>query len=121
MSQRVPWTDVLVCDPVTMINAFTVPLEESERFLERWRDNVRAMSGQPGFVRARMYRSLVNDAELRFVNTAEWDSGKDLAQARANPESRASMQRMLDDPELHITPRPGIYQVAVDVQPGDTL
>jgi hypothetical protein len=66
-------------------------------------------------------RSLVNDAELRFVNIAEWDSGKALAQARANPEWRASVQQLLDDPELHTTPRPGVYQIAVDVQPGDTL
>jgi len=68
-----------------------------------------------------MYRSLVNDAELRFVNIAEWDSGKALAQARANPEWLAAVQRLLDDPELHVTPRPGVYQIAVDVRPGDTL
>ena len=53
------------------------------------------MASQPGFIRSRMYRSLIEDAELRFVNTAEWDSGKALAKARANPDWHASVQRSL--------------------------
>lgn len=107
--------------PVTVINAFTVPLQESQRFLQRWKDNARIMAGQPGFVRARMYRALVDDAELRFVNVAEWKSEKALSNARANPEFQASVQRLANDPELHVTPRPAIYQVAVEVHPGDKL
>jgi hypothetical protein len=79
------------------------------------------MAGQPGFVRARMHRSLVDYADLRFINVADWDSGNALAQAQANPEWLATVQRMLDDPHLLITARPAVYQVAVDVRPGDTL
>lgn len=105
----------LVTEPVTLINAFTVPPEESERFLYRWKDNARIMAGQPGFIRARMYRSLVD--ELRFINIAQWDSGKALDAARANPDWRASMMRVLNDPDLHVTPRPVVYQVAIDVHP----
>ncbi len=93
-----------------------MPLE-SKRFLERWKDNVQAVAGQPGFIRAHMYRSVADDAELRLVNTAERGSRNALAQARGNPGWRASMQRMLDDPDLHITPRAGVYQVAIDVHP----
>jgi hydroxylaminobenzene mutase len=121
MTQQVTITDVPVGEPVTMINAFTVPIDESEQFLQRWKDNAQVMAAQPGFIRTCMYQSLVSDAELRFVNIGEWDSGKALAKARGNPEWRASMQRMLDDPELHITPRPGVYQIAFDVHPGDAL
>ncbi|HEV7452440.1 MAG TPA: antibiotic biosynthesis monooxygenase family protein [Pseudonocardiaceae bacterium] len=121
MSHPVTLTDALVGEPVTLINAFTVPPEESDHFLRRWTDNARIMAGQPGFIRARMYRSLVDDVELRFINVGEWDSGKALDAARANPDWRASMQRVLDDPDLHITPRPVVYQVAIDVHPGDPL
>jgi quinol monooxygenase YgiN len=85
VGQPVTLTDALVDEPVTLINAFTVPPEESERFLHRWTDNARIMAGQPGFIRARMHRSLVDDVELRFINVAEWDSGKALDAARANP------------------------------------
>ncbi|MFF8379993.1 antibiotic biosynthesis monooxygenase family protein [Streptomyces sp. NPDC015661] len=121
MSHPVILTDALVDEPVTLINAFTVPVGESERFLHRWKDNARIMARQPGYIRARMYRSLVDDVELRFVNVAEWETGKALDAARANPEWRASMRRVLDDPDLHVTPRPAVYQVAFDVHPGDPL
>jgi heme-degrading monooxygenase HmoA len=121
MSQAPAPTGVSVNEPVTLINAFTVPLCESERFLRRWKDNARIMAGQPGFIRARMYQALIDDAELRFVNVAEWKSAKALAEARANPEFQDSVQRLENDPELHVTPRPAIYQVAVEVRPGDKL
>jgi len=93
--------------PVTLINAFTVPLHESDRFLRRWKDNAGIMAGQPGFILARMYKSL-EDAELRFINVAEWSSGKALAKARSNPEFLASVRRLMDDPKLHVTPRPDL-------------
>lgn len=121
MSQPVTGFDAVVREPVTLINAFSVPPEESERFLSRWRDNARIMANRPGFVRARMYRALVDEVELRFVNVAEWESGKALDEARADPEFLASIQRVLDDPDLHVTPRPAVYQVALEVNPGDPL
>ncbi|MFB4310314.1 antibiotic biosynthesis monooxygenase family protein [Actinomadura sp. GTD37] len=107
--------------PVTLINAFTVPVEESERFMMRWRDNVRAMSRQPGFVRAVMYRALDDTVETRFVNIADWESGKALDAAREDPEWRASVHRILDDPELHIVARPVDFRVELDVRPGDEV
>jgi len=64
--------------PVTLINVFRVPAEESERFLQRWKDNARVMVGQLGFIRLRLLRSLTDDAEMRFINVAEWASGRDL-------------------------------------------
>jgi hypothetical protein len=63
MSQPIGFTEVPVEESITLINAFTVPLNESERFLRRWKDNARIMAGQPGFIRARMYRALIEDAE----------------------------------------------------------
>jgi (hydroxyamino)benzene mutase len=121
MSQQVPVIDALVDEKVSMINAFTVPRDESNRFLRRWKDNASAMAKQPGFIRACKYRSLIDDSELRFINVAEWASGKALAEARKNAQWRGAVERMLDDPELHIRPRPSVYELAVDVQPGDSL
>lgn len=106
--------------PTTLINTFTVPPEESDRFLHRWKDTARIMASQPGFIRARLHRSLTDDDQPRFVNVAEWDSGKALDEAAANPQFRASVQRLLDDPDLHATGHPVVYQVAIDVHPGDT-
>jgi len=121
MSNQVPLSEATGDKPVTLINAFTVPLHESDQFLRRWKDNARIIAGQLGFIRARMYKSLVEDAELCFINVAEWSSGETLAKAKGNPEFLASVRRLMNDPELHVTPRPAIYQVAVEVRPGDRL
>ena len=106
-------------EPITLINAFTVPPEESERFLYRWKDNARSMTGQPGLIRARLYRCLDVDAELRFINVAEWQHRDALEAATATAAFRGSTQRMLHDPGLHIIPRPALYRVALDLHPGD--
>ncbi|WP_394824956.1 antibiotic biosynthesis monooxygenase family protein [Pendulispora albinea] len=110
-----------VPDAVTLINAFTVPVEESEQFLFRWKDNARIMAAQPGFIRAVMYQSLDDQAELRFIQLTAWESGTALDKARTNPEWRASVQRMLADEKLHLKARPVVYTVALDIHPGDTL
>jgi len=31
------------------------------------------------------------------------------------------VQRVLDDPDLHVTPRLAVYQVAVDIHPGEPV
>jgi heme-degrading monooxygenase HmoA len=107
--------------PVTFINAFSVPLNQKDRFLHRWKDNARFMASAPGFVRARMLQALSEKAELTFVNVADWESGTALDAARTNPEWQQSIQRMLDDPDLEVTARPMVYQLAIDVTPGDPL
>ncbi|MGI5292111.1 antibiotic biosynthesis monooxygenase family protein [Nonomuraea polychroma] len=108
-------------ESVTLINTFSVPVDESDRFMNRWRDNARIMAQQPGFIRAVMYRALDDSANLRFVNTADWESGRALDAARQNPEWRAAVHRILDDPNLHITARPVDYQIELDVRPGDVV
>jgi heme-degrading monooxygenase HmoA len=107
-------------EPVTLINAFSVS-GESERFLRRWKDNARIMAHQPGLIRARLYRCLVDDAELRFVNVAEWESREALDAVTANTEWRVSVRRMLDDPDLHVNAPPVVYEVAVTLHPGEAL
>lgn len=104
-------------EPVTLIVSFEVPVQESERFLDHWRENARIMARQPGLIRARMHRSVSDDAEARFVNVAEWTSRAAYEAAIAQPEVLASAQRMRADPNLHMRGRPVIYEVAVTVTP----
>jgi heme-degrading monooxygenase HmoA len=106
--------------PVTLINVFNVPAGQSKEFLQRWKDNARVMVAQPGFIRLRLLRSLVDDAEMRFINVAEWASGRDLKGGYANPDWQASVQSMLTDPNLHVTAQPRVYEVALELQPGET-
>lgn len=105
---------------VILINAFTVPVEDSQRFLERWSDDARVMARQPGMVRARMHRALRAGAQPRFVNVAEWESRQALHNASATPEFRASTQRMRDDHGLHVSAHPVVYELAVEVGPDRT-
>ncbi|MGW7531044.1 antibiotic biosynthesis monooxygenase family protein [Amycolatopsis sp. NPDC054798] len=113
-------TEKPVDEPVTMINAFTVAAEESETFLTLWTETAEIMARQPGFVRARLHRSMIDDAELRYVNVAHWESGRQLEEALGRPEWQESAERLLNDPGLHITARPSIYEVIVDLQPASS-
>jgi hypothetical protein len=54
---------------------------------------------------------------VRFVHMAEWASGTELDKATDNPEWHASVQRMFDDPGLHITSVPASYRVVVELHP----
>ena len=98
-----------------------MPPGELEQFLERWKDNARVIIRQPGFIRPRLLRSLVDDAEMRYINVAEWASGADLERGYANAEWQASVQRLLKDPNLHVTAQPRVYEVALELHPGDDL
>lgn len=104
-----------MAEPITLINVFTVPPEESDRFLEFWRRRARIMAAQPGFVRARMYRAVHDHTELRFVNVAEWADEKSLEDALAEADSQAPPERRAVS---GITSRPAVYRLAVDVPPG---
>ncbi|MEU2175805.1 antibiotic biosynthesis monooxygenase family protein [Nocardia sp. NPDC019219] len=106
---------------MTLINAFSVPMSQKDRFLDRWKDNARCMASAPGFIQARMLQAVSDQAELTFVNVAEWESGTALDAARTDPQWQQSIRRMIDDPDLDVIARPMVYRSAIDVAPGDTL
>jgi heme-degrading monooxygenase HmoA len=103
--------------PVTVIKSYTVPADEADYFVEVYQENARIMSTQPGFLRSRLHRPLADAPETRFVHMAEWTSGTALDKATGNPEWHASLQRMFDDPGLHITSEPASYRVVVELHP----
>ncbi|MGI5126247.1 antibiotic biosynthesis monooxygenase family protein [Pseudonocardia sp. CA-107938] len=107
--------------PITLINAISVPMAQGDRFLRRWRGNAQHMADAPGLIRARMFRAFSDDAEITFCNVAEWTSGLAFDAAHRNPEWRAAVRRLLDDPELDVVARPMVYDVAVEVTPGVRL
>lgn len=59
---------------VVLINTFVVPAAFEDGFLQWWRLARLALSSQPGFVSARLHRSLDAKERYRFVNIAEWES-----------------------------------------------
>ncbi|MFJ9721423.1 antibiotic biosynthesis monooxygenase family protein [Streptomyces sp. NPDC101209] len=104
-------------EPVTVIKSYTVPTDEADRFTVVYEENARIMAAQPGFLRSRLHRPLGEGPETRFVHIAEWTSGTALDKATDNPEWHASLQRMFNDPDLHITSEPASYRVVVELHP----
>lgn len=101
--------------PVTVIKSYTVPAQEADRFVEVYRENARIIATHPGFIRSRLHRPLADAPETRFLHIAEWDSGTALDEATGDPEWRASLRRMFDDPGLHITSTPASYRVVSEL------
>jgi heme-degrading monooxygenase HmoA len=100
---------------ITLINAFSVPEPEAERFFRRWQHTAAVMAAQPGLIGAHMYRSLNGDP--RFVNVADWATREAFQAATATPEFRASTDALRTDPDLHVTAHPVLYRVAYEVRP----
>lgn len=101
--------------PVTLINAYSVPMTQGDLFLERWRANAGFMTGAPGMIRVRMYRATSERAEITFVNVAEWRSQAAFDAARQNAEWQAGVRAVLQDPELQVTTRPMVYHLVADL------
>lgn len=57
---------------MVLITTFVVPAMMEEPFLAWWRAVKPAFALQPGFVSARLHRSLDDRERWRFVNVAEW-------------------------------------------------
>lgn len=103
---------------ITLINVFTMPVEESERFLDSWRHRADAMARQPGFMGATLYRAVHDDTDLRFINVAKWASEEALDQALAVTGLSNQARLMLED--LHVTSQPAVYRAAVQLRPTST-
>ncbi|MEL6317400.1 MAG: antibiotic biosynthesis monooxygenase family protein [Pseudomonadota bacterium] len=61
-------------ETVVLINTFMVPGAMEDAFLQWWRIMKPLFAMQPGFVSAKLHRSLDQGERYRFVNIAEWES-----------------------------------------------
>ena len=60
--------------PVTLINAFEVPLNNETMFLEQWKRTSEQVKGQKGFIETRLHRALKDNARFLYVNVAIWEN-----------------------------------------------
>jgi heme-degrading monooxygenase HmoA len=91
---------------VLLINAFEVPVEDDERFLEGWTRVRDLLSPQRGYLGTRLHRS-VDEADFRFVNVARWSSPLMFAGALKLPEVREAAAAMpfASHPALYLAVR----------------
>lgn len=87
---------------VTLINPFVVPPDQEADFVASWRKVATALSAQPGYLDARLHRSLDRNARFRFVNVAHWDSQNAWAEAmQAFPSDGAPADGIVPNPALY--------------------
>ncbi|KNB53796.1 antibiotic biosynthesis monooxygenase family protein [Streptomyces caatingaensis] len=97
--------------PVTFVNVIEVPADQVERFVATWRERARIMSTAPGFRDSRLHRALSSETRFQLINVAHWDSRGAWQAAMANPEFRARMRALEDDPDITVSANPALYEV----------
>jgi heme oxygenase (mycobilin-producing) len=98
---------------VTFINVIDLPAEQVDTFLEGWRERADFMRHQPGFREYVLYRAVLPNSRFQLINIARWDSREAFESAIADPTFRDQIQALNDNPDVHVTPNPGLYQVAL--------
>jgi heme-degrading monooxygenase HmoA len=110
-SSRVP-----ADEEVTLINLFEVPADQVDEFIAGWHERAEFMRTQPGFQEYRFYRTLSADSRFQLINIARWDSQQALRAATATPQFQAELQALNNNPDLNVTPHPGLYRVVLEAQ-----
>lgn len=60
---------------VTLINAFTVPPEREQEFIENWKRTTDVFSRRKGFIDTNLHRNTgVGSGAFLYVNIARWES-----------------------------------------------
>ena len=91
---------------VVLINTFVVPKAMEEPFLAWWRLLRPMFTAQPGFVSARLHRSIDENERYRFINIAEWRGSESYRKALTTIWSSAPRPR-IPGLEWH----PALYEV----------
>lgn len=92
--------------PVTLINAFEVPVSDETQFLKQWQKTSDKAKVQKGYIETKLHRALKDDARFLFVNVALWESEELYHAGFKNLDVQES-----HDVEVHANP--ALYKVVV--------
>ncbi|GAC1393846.1 MAG: hypothetical protein NVS4B11_20310 [Ktedonobacteraceae bacterium] len=92
-----------------------VVVDQEEAFLKGWHEAVAHLRQAPGFLSARLHKSLDPQVKFRFVNVAEWESPQHF---QATMSSEAFQQSRGNDA---CTAFPALYQVIAEEQKPQSL
>jgi heme-degrading monooxygenase HmoA len=96
-------------EPITLINFFSVPAEQAEEFLARWRASAEVMARAEGLRDYTMHRAIDVGATFQFVNVAHWDSVGAHEVAMAKPEFRTTARTLMAGGKVSAIP--ALYRV----------
>jgi heme-degrading monooxygenase HmoA len=69
--------------PVILINVFEVPAGKEKEFVTWWNQSSVVLKQEPGFIDAKLHRSLKPGARFQFINVAHWETTLALELARS--------------------------------------
>ena len=89
--------------PVVLINVFSVPQGSEEQFIKFWTEALELMKNEPGFINAKLHRSLEKDTRFQFINVAHWESPEAWKNALSKPQFQAvgSQASFEENPALY--------------------
>lgn len=74
-------------EPVTLITTFRLRKEAPhDRFVDLWTGIGNIMASRSGFISARLYRAVDEDASGEYIQVAKWRDPALLAAAQSDPE-----------------------------------
>ncbi|RKX35153.1 MAG: antibiotic biosynthesis monooxygenase [Verrucomicrobia bacterium] len=93
-----------------VINPFEVPKGQEEEALAVWDRFAAYFKEQPGYVSAKLHRSIDPNARFHLVTVAEWASADHFAAALQNTE----LQLIAREAKHDFPNFPGLYEVIRD-------
>jgi len=104
-------------NPFTFINVFEIPEEEIENFIEQWNERSKFMAEAPGFLGAELNRAITPETRFQLINIAKFESYLAFEKAISNPEYRAELGRLQNNPVGQMVANRGFYRTAAISNP----
>ena len=90
---------------VVLINAFEVPADGDDAFVDAWEQTRQFLRTQPGYLATRLHRSIAPQADFRFVNLGSYESPQAFQAAVGQPGFRQAAAA------IRHRAHPGLYEV----------
>jgi heme-degrading monooxygenase HmoA len=93
--------------PVVLINVFSVTENHEAEFVKMWAEALELIKNEPGFIDAKLHKSLDPNARFQFINIAHWESQEAWKAAFDKLQIEEFTQ------QVPYEQTPALYQVAV--------
>jgi heme oxygenase (mycobilin-producing) len=106
-------TDQTTDQPFVFVNAFEIPADQVDAFLDGWQERADFMRHQPGFRDYRMLRAVMPASRFQLINVARWDTADAFKNATSDPGFQRQLEALSANPDFDVTTNPGLYRVAL--------
>lgn len=93
---------------VVLINVFSVAEADEAEFLKVWTKALELIKDEPGFIDAKLHKSLDTSAQFQFINVAHWENQEAWKTAFEKLQTEAFTH------QVAYQQYPALYQVVVE-------